>query len=77
LRWSSVDLERGIAVVLATVDYIPKYGYVETVPKTKAGKRPISLPPFLIAMLVAHKQKQEERRKRVGGCLGKPRSRIS
>ncbi len=66
LRWSAVDLNRRIAIVLATVDYIPKYGYVETEPKTKAGKRPISLPPFLIDMLKDHKENQEERRKKVG-----------
>lgn len=52
--------------MINTVDYIPKYGYVETAPKTKAGKRPISLPPFLITMLLNHKAKQEERRKKVG-----------
>ncbi len=68
LRWSSVDLIRGIAIVLNTVDYIPKYGYVETAPKTKAGKRPISLPPFLITMLIEHKKKQEVNRKRYGNA---------
>lgn len=66
LKWSSVDLTRGIAVVLNTVDYIPKYGYVETEPKTKAGKRPISLPPFLNAMLTEHKEKLELSKKRYG-----------
>jgi integrase len=66
LRWSAVDLQRGIAIVLATVDYIPKYGYVETEPKTKAGKRPISLPPFLVEMLREHKAKQELQHKKVG-----------
>src|SRR2546421_2262665 len=54
LRWSAVDLNRRIAVVVATVDYIPKFGYVETEPKTKAGKRPISLPPFAVGMLREH-----------------------
>src|SRR5439155_21215991 len=66
LRWSAVDLNRKIAIVLATVDYIPRYGYVETEPKTKAGKRPISLPPFLVDMLIEHKAKQEQQRKKVG-----------
>lgn len=66
LRWSAIDINRRIAVVLATVDYIPHYGYVETEPKTKAGKRPISLPPFLIDMLIEHKAKQEVQRKKVG-----------
>jgi len=66
LKWSAIDLKRGIAVVLATVDYIPHFGYVETEPKTKAGKRPISLPPFLITVLKDHKGKQEQQRNKVG-----------
>ena len=36
LRWSNIDFERHTLLVLHTVDYIPKYGYVETKPKTKA-----------------------------------------
>jgi integrase len=39
---------------------------VETEPKTKAGKRPISLPPFLVDMLLEHKKKQDVQRKKVG-----------
>jgi integrase len=66
MRWSAVDLNRRIAVVLATVDYIPHFGYVETEPKTKAGKRPISLPPFLVEMLKEHKDRQEAQRLKVG-----------
>ncbi len=66
LRWSNVDLARGVAVVLVTVDYIPKFGYVETEPKTKAGKRPIYLSPFLVSMLIEHKELQEERKLRYG-----------
>ena len=51
LRWSNIDFERKTLLVLHTVDYIPKYGYVETEPKTAAGKRLISLPSFLVDML--------------------------
>jgi integrase len=71
LKWSALDLTRGIAVVLATVDYIPHFGYVETEPKTKAGRRPISLPPFLITMLKEHKAKQEQQRNKVGDAWEK------
>jgi integrase len=66
LRWSDVDLKRQVLQVLHTVDYIPKYGYVETEPKTKAGKRKISLPFFLIELLQAHKQEQDEWKAKVG-----------
>lgn len=47
LRWSNIDFERRTLLVLHTVDYIPKYGYVKTEPKTAAGKRLVSLPSFL------------------------------
>jgi integrase len=60
LRWSNIDFERQTLLVLHTVDYIPKYGYVETEPKTKAGKRLISLPSFLVDMLKQHRIQQFE-----------------
>ncbi len=66
LRWSNVDFERQTLLVLHTVDYIPKYGYVETEPKTKTGKRRISLPSFLIDMLKQHRVQQLEQRLKVG-----------
>lgn len=66
LRWSNIDFERQVLHVLHTVDYIPKYGYVENEPKTRAGKRKISLPWFLIEMLQEHRAKQDEGRRRQG-----------
>ena len=55
LRWSNVDFDRRTLLVLHTVDYIPKYGYVETEPKTAAGKRLVSLPPFFTCPLLFFK----------------------
>ena len=66
LRWSNIDFERRTLLVLHTVDYIPKYGYVETEPKTKAGKRLISLPHFLVDMLKQHRLQQLEQRLKHG-----------
>jgi integrase len=66
LRWSNIDFERRTLLVLHTVDYIPKYGYVETEPKTKAGKRLISLPHFLVDMLKQHRLQQMEQRLKQG-----------
>jgi integrase len=57
LRWANIDFERQTLLVLHTVDYIPHYGYVETEPKTKAGRRLISLPSFLLDMLQQHRVK--------------------
>ncbi len=62
LRWSNIDFGRRTLIVLHTVDYIPKYGYVETEPKTKAGKRLISLPSFLVDMLKQYRVKQQKQR---------------
>ena len=66
LTWSNIDFERHSLQVVHTVDYIPKYGYVQTEPKTKAGKRLIRLPAFLMDMLEAHRVQQEEQRSKVG-----------
>lgn len=66
LRWSNIDFERQTLTVLHTVDYIPKYGYVETEPKTAAGKRLVSLPSFLVDMLKQHRVKQLEARLKQG-----------
>jgi integrase len=68
LRWSNIDFERGSLQVVHTVDYIPKYGYVQTEPKTKAGKRLILLPTFLIEMLKAHREGQMGQRLKVGAA---------
>lgn len=66
LRWSDIDFDRQMLQVLHTVDYIPKYGYVENEPKTKAGKRKINLPSFLVEMLQEHRIEQEEERIKQG-----------
>lgn len=66
LRWSSLDLNRKTLLVLHTVDYIPKYGYVETEPKTAAGKRMINLPDFLIDMLKQHRTRLFEQQLKMG-----------
>jgi integrase len=56
LRWSDIDLKRQYLHVLHTVDYIPKYGYIEGTPKSKAGKRKIALPAFMVEMLEEQKR---------------------
>ncbi len=67
LRWSNIDFERRTLLVLHTVDYIPRYGYVETEPKTAAGKRLIRLPSFLIVMLKQHHDQQRKQQLKQGG----------
>lgn len=66
LRWSDIDFDRKYLSVLRTVDYIPHYGYVENAPKTKAGKRRIRLPAFLLELLQQHRDQQMKHRQEVG-----------
>ncbi len=66
LRWADIDLERQTIKVHRTVDYIPKHGYVETEPKTAAGRRMILLPSFVVDMLKQHRVQQLEARLKAG-----------
>lgn len=65
LRWSDIDFERSRLLVMHSVDFIAKHGYVQDEPKTAAGKRVISLPTFLIGVLKEHQARQVEHRKTV------------
>jgi integrase len=66
LRWSNIDFNRKVLLILHTVDYIPKYGYVETEPKTNAGKRLVKLPDFLVEMLKQHRTSLLEKQLKLG-----------
>ncbi|WP_137686224.1 site-specific integrase [Thermosporothrix hazakensis] len=66
LRWADIDFANSILSVRRTVDYIAHYGYVETEPKTKASRRQIALPSFLLRMLQEHRVKQLEQRLKQG-----------
>jgi integrase len=66
LRWSDIDFDRYCLHVLHTVDYIPKYGYIEDTPKSKAGKRKINLPFFLIEILEEQKQEVDVLKTKAG-----------
>lgn len=65
LRWADVDLERHLVSVHRTVDYI-HHGYVETEPKTAAGRRTIVLPSFVVDMLRQHRVQQLAARLKAG-----------
>jgi integrase len=65
LRWSDIDFDHSRLLVLHSVDFIAKHGYVLGEPKTASGKRVISLPTFLIEMLKQHQSRQLEHRKTV------------
>src|SRR5262249_45353421 len=66
LRWADIDLEHQTIRVRRTVDYIPKYGYVENEPKTAAGRRLLMIPSFVVDMLKQHRLQQLETRLQAG-----------
>ena len=66
LRWADIDFQRGSLQVRHTVDFIAKYGYVETEPKTASAKRHIALPFFVVELLKRHRIQQVEQRLQVG-----------
>ena len=66
LRWSDVDLEKGVLQVRRTVGRVPGMGLVVGEPKSKAGRRKIMLSNVVIRVLVEHKVRQEEARVKKG-----------
>jgi integrase len=68
LRWADVDLKGRWVQVCRTVDYVTGHGYVETEPKTAAGRRVIALPFFVAGMLERHRDRQREARKQAGNA---------
>lgn len=72
LRWSMVDLENKQLRVNKTASYIPDdqghYRTVERTGKTKASRRAIALPQFVVDALRVHKRKQLEHRLAAGSA---------
>ncbi len=68
LRWSDVDLEKGMLRVARTLTYVPGPGFVEGEPKTAKGKRTILLPQFVIETLKRHRVTQLGKRLAVGAA---------
>jgi integrase len=69
LRWSDVDLGQSVLKVERSLEET-KAGPRFKSPKTKHGRRTITLPSSAIAMLVDHRREQLELRMKLG--LGKP-----
>jgi integrase len=69
LRWQDVDLERGTIRIERSVEETDAHGLVVKEPKTKSGRRSISLPATTIATLRSHWKVQLEQRLLLG--LGK------
>jgi integrase len=74
LRWQDVDLDAGRLTIEQALEQTAAYGIRVKGPKTRHGRRTISLPAHLVAALRQHWRKQGEQRLAMG--LGKERSRV-
>jgi integrase len=65
LRWKDVDLDKGIVRIEQSLEQT-KAGLRFKSPKTKKGRRTVTISPWLIAELRAHRTRQQEQRLRLG-----------
>jgi integrase len=54
LGWDDIDLRKGVLTVRKSLSPTAD-GFVVKEPKTKSGRRTITLPPFVVEVLTAHK----------------------
>jgi integrase len=60
LRWSSIDLDTRVIRVREALEETKQYGIRFKTPKTRAGRRDISLPDIVLATLRDHRRQQLE-----------------
>jgi integrase len=65
LRWGDVDLDRGIVRIETSVEQTGA-GLRIKAPKTKHGRRNVTIPPWLVTELRTHRARQQERRLSIG-----------
>jgi integrase len=70
LRWSAIDLDRATMTISRALDETDAEGVTVKLPKTRAGRRSISLPNVVIDALRVHRREQLELRLALG--LGRP-----
>lgn len=66
LMWRDLDLDRGTASIVASLEQVRVAQMRRKEPKTRAGRRSITLSPWLIAELRAHRLRQQEQRLALG-----------
>jgi integrase len=69
LRWSNVDLDRKVLRVVEALEETKVFGIRFKPPKSRAGKRDVTLPDILVEALHEHRKAQLELRLQLG--LGK------
>jgi integrase len=65
LRWKDIDLDKSIVRIERSVEQT-KGGLRIKAPKTKHGRRNVTVSPWLLAELRAHRTRQQERRLSLG-----------
>ncbi len=65
LRWQDVNLEEPSIQVRRTVDFIPRYGFIESETKTEKSRRKILLAGFVAEALQRHRLRQEQLREQL------------
>ena len=70
VRWQDVDLNAGTVKVERSLEQTKKHGYRFKSPKTRHGRRTISVPQTTIDVLREHRREQLELRMALG--MGKP-----
>jgi integrase len=65
LRWKDVDLDKGVIRIEQSLEQT-RAGLKFKSPKTRHGRRNVSISPWLIAELRAHRIRQQERRLALG-----------
>ena len=66
LTWEDLDLDRASVTIRASLEHVHKGGMRRKEPKTRAGRRSVTLSPWLVAELRAHRLRQQELRLQLG-----------
>jgi integrase len=66
LRWGRVDLDRNVIQVREAVEYTKAHGLRFKLPKSKAGRRDVTMPDLLIETLRDYRKAQLELRMKLG-----------
>ncbi len=66
LQWGDVDLEMGYLLVRRALEFTKANGCVFKEPKSRRGRRKISLPAFVVAALKEHAMKQADYKRSLG-----------
>ncbi len=67
LAWGDLDLDRGVVTIRTSLEHVrPAKQMRRKEPKTRAGRRSVTLSPWLVAELRAHRARQQEQRLSLG-----------